>query len=157
MAHKPEIQYVGQFYVFGSEARALAAKRAQKQAQTQLPDQAVQQVRQVRVDVLAVASLVLAGVLLVTMVAGALSMQTAWQDLRTAKQYVYELEAKNRVLTVEYRSSYDLEEIRSAALSLGMIPAEEAEIRSFTVTMPVQEPEPTFLENLQWFLKGLFA
>lgn len=157
MANKPEIQYVGQFYVYGSEARALAAKRARKQAQTQLPDQAVQQVRQVRVDALAVASLVLAGVLLVTMVAGALSMQTAWQDLRTAKQYVYELEAKNRVLTVEYRSSYDLEEIRSAALSLGMIPAEEAERRSFTVTMPVQEPEPTFLENLQWFLKGLFA
>ena len=157
MANKPEIQYVGQFYVYGSEARALAAKRARKQAQTQLPDQAVQQVRQVRVDVLAVASLVLAGVLLVTMVAGALSMQTAWQDLRTAKQYVYELEARNRVLTVEYRSSYDLEEIRSAALSLGMIPAEEAQMRSITVTMPVQEPEPTFLENLQWFLKGLFA
>ena len=38
-----------------------------------------------------------------------------------------------------------------------MIPAEEAEMRSFTVTMPVQEPEPTFLEDLQWFLKGLFA
>ena len=157
MANKPEIQYVGQFYVYGSEARALAAKRARKRAQTQLPDQAVQQVRQVRVDVLAVASLVLAGVLLVTMVMGALSMQTAWQDLRTAKQYVYELEAKNRVLTVEYRSSYDLEEIRSAALSLCMIPAEEAQMRSFTVTMPGQEPEPTFLENLQWFLKGLFA
>lgn len=157
MANKPEIQYVGQFYVYGSEARALAAKRARKQAQTQLPDKAVQQVRQVRVDVLAVASLVLAGVLLVTMVMGALSMQTAWQDLRTAKQYVYELEARNRVLTVEYRSGYDLEEIRSAALSLGMIPAEEAQMCSFTVTMPVQEPEPTFLENLQWFLKGLFA
>ncbi len=157
MANKPEIQYVGQFYVYGSEARALAAKKARKQAQTQLPDKAVQQVRQVRVDVLAVASLVLAGVLLVTMVMGALSMQTAWQDLRTAKQYVYELEARNRVLTVEYRSGYDLEEIRSAALSLGMIPAEEAQIHSFTVTMPVQEPEPTFLENLQWFLKGLFA
>ena len=61
------------------------------------------------------------------------------------------------MLTVEYRSGYDLEEIRSAALSLGMIPAEEAQMRSFTVTMPVQEPEPTFLENLQWFLKGLFA
>ena len=157
MAQKPEIQYVGQFYVHGSEARELAAKNEQKKAKKELPLHRFERVRKVYVDPLAIGSLVMAAALLVTMVLGALSLQTAWQELDTARMYVSQLEAKNAVLTAEYRSGYDLDDVRSTALALGMIPVEEAQVMSLHVTVPVQEAEPTWFEDLVWFLEGLFA
>ena len=157
MAQKPEIQYVGQFYIHGSEAKKLAQKKEQKKAKTQLPQHRFERARKVYVDPLAIASLCVAAVLLVTMVLGTLSLQTAWQELDLAQQYVYELQSKNVALTAQYRSGYDLDEVRSAALALGMIPVEEAQVMNLHVTVPVQQPEPTFLENVVWFLEGLFA
>jgi len=88
---------------------------------------------------------------------GTRALQTAWQELDIAQQRVFELQNKNVALTAQYRSGYDLDEVRSAALALGMIPVEEAQVMSLHVTVPVQQPEPTFLENMVWFLEGLFA
>ena len=157
MAQKPEIQYVGQFYVHGSEAKKLAQKNEQKKAKTELPLHRFERIRKVYVDPLAIGSILLAAVLLVSMVAGALSLQTAWQELGTAQQYVYELENRNSILTAQYRAGYDLEEVRSAALALGMIPVEEAQTMQLRVTVPVQEPEATWVDDLVWFMEGLFA
>ena len=157
MAQKPEIQYVGQFYVHGSEAKKLAQKTEQKKAKTELPKHRFERVRKIHVDVLAVSSLIVAVVLMITMVAGTLAMQTAWQELDTARQYVYELENRNAVLTAQYRSGYDLEEVRSAAVALGMIPVEEAQVMKLQVTVPRIQPEPTLMEEIRWFLEGLFA
>ena len=157
MAQKPEIQYVGQFYVHGSEAKKLAQKTEQKKAKTELPKHRFERVRKIHVDVLAISSLIVAVVLMITMVAGTLAMQTAWQELDTARQYVYELENRNAVLTAQYRSGYDLEEVRSAAMALGMIPAEEAQVMKLQVTVPQIQPEPTLMEEIRWFLEGLFA
>lgn len=157
MANKPEIQYIGQFYVHGSEAKELARKKEQKKAKTQLPSQSVVRVRRVYVDPLAIACLVVSAVMLVTMVMGALSLQTAWHELDVARQYVYEQEALHRSLVESYYACYDLNETRSAALALGMIPVEEAQVTSLHVTVPVQEPELSWTEELVWFLEGLFA
>ena len=157
MARKPEIQYIGQFYVHGSEVKKLAVKEQPKQAKTELPLHRIEKVRKVYVDPLAICSLVMAAVLLVTMVVGALSLEAAWQELDNAQQYVFELQQKQRVLESEYRSGYDLEEIRSAALAMGMIPAGEAETMSLRVTVPQQEPEMTWMDEMVWFLEGLFA
>lgn len=157
MAQKPEIQYIGQFYVHGSEARKLAEKKEQKKAKTELPLHRFERVRKVYVDPLAICSILIAAVMLVSMVMGALSLQSAWQELGTAQQYVYELQTTNRVLTEQYRAGYDLDEVRSAALALGMIPIEEAQVMPLHVTVPVQEPEPDWLDDLVWFLEGLFA
>ena len=96
-------------------------------------------------------------VILVTMVVGTLSLQTAWQELDIARQRVFELQNTNLTLTTQYHSGYDLDEVRSAALALGMIPVEEAQVMNLHVTVPVQQPEPTFLEDIIWFLEGLFA
>ena len=157
MAQKPEIQYVGQFYVHGSEAKKLARKTEQKKAKTELPQHRFERVRKVHVDVLAISSILIAAVLLFTMVAGTLSLQTAWQELHVAQEYVYELESRNATLAAQYRSGYDLEEIRSAATALGMIPAEEVQVIPLRVTVPEVQPEPTLLEDIVWFLEGLFA
>jgi len=157
MAQKPEIQYVGQFYVHGSEARELARKEQQKKAKTLLPLHRFERIRKVHVDLLAIGSILMAAVLLVTMVLGALSLQSAWQELDTAQQYVYELQKTNRTLTEQYRSRYSLDQVRSAALVLGMIPVEEATVMKLHVTVPQPEPERTWLDDLVWFLEGLFA
>ena len=156
MAQKHEIQYVGQFYIHGSEARKLAEEQKKKKAKTELPLHRFERIRKVYVDPLAIGSIFMAAVLLVVMVSGILSMQAAQQELETAQQYVYELKEKNRELTVAYRSGYDLEKVREAALEMGMIPVEEAKVMSVRVTVPVQEPEPTLLDDIVWFMKGLF-
>ena len=157
MAQKPEIQYVGQFYVHGSEAKKLARKTEQKKAKTELPLHRFERIRKVHVDVLAISSILIAAVLMVTMVMGTLSLQSSWQELRIAQEYVYELESANATLAAQYRSGYDLDEVRSAAIALGMIPAEEAQVVSLRVTVPEVQPEPTLLEDIVWFLEGLFA
>ena len=157
MAQKPEIQYIGQFYVHGSEAKKLARKNEQKKAKTELPLHRFERVRKVHVDVLAISSILIAAVLMITMVAGTLSLQTAWQELHIAQEYVYELESANATLAAQYRSGYNLDEVRSAAIALGMIPVEEAQVVSLHVTVPEVQPEPTLLEDIVWFLEGLFA
>ena len=157
MAQKPEIQYVGQFYVHGSEAKKLARKTEQKKAKTELPLHRFERIRKVHVDVLAISSILIAAVLMVTMVMGTLSLQSSWQELRIAQEYVYELESANATLAAQYRSGYDLDEVRSAAIALGMIPAEEAQVVSLRVTVPEVQPEPTLLDDIIWFLEGLFA
>ena len=61
------------------------------------------------------------------------------------------------LLTQQYTSGYDLEDIGTTARSLGMIPVEQAQTISIRVQVPVREPEPTFIDNIVWFLSGLFA
>ena len=157
MARKPEIQYIGQFYVHGSEVKKLAVKEQPKQAKTELPLHRFERIRKVHVDVLAIFSILIAAVLMITMVAGTLSLQSSWQELHIAQEYVYELESANATLAAQYRSGYDLDEVRSAALALGMIPAGEAETMNLRVTVPQQEPEMTWMDEMVWFLEGLFA
>ena len=157
MAQKPEIQYIGQFYIHGSEAKELARKNEQKKAKTELPLHRFQRVRKVYVDPLAICSLMIAAVMIVGMVAGMLSLQTAWEELDTARMYVSELETRNSVLTAQYRSGYDLETVRSAAIAMGMVPASEVQTVKLNVTVPEVQPEPTLVDDILWFLNGLFA
>ena len=57
--------------------------------------------------------------------------------------------------TIRSVSGFDLEDIRTKAIALGMIPAEEATTVDVTVTIPVEEPEPTWWEDIVWFFEGL--
>ena len=157
MAQKPEIQYIGQFYIHGSEAKELARKNEQKKAKTELPLHRFQRVRKVYVDPLAICSLMIAAVMIIGMVAGMLSLQTAWEELETARVYVSELETRNSVLTAQYRAGYDLETVRSAAIAMGMVPVSEVQTVKLNVTVPEVQPEPTLVDDILWFLHGLFA
>ena len=157
MAQKPEIQYIGQFYIHGSEAKELARKNEQKKAKTELPLHRFQRVRKVYVDPLAICSLMIAAVMIIGMVAGMLSLQTAWEELETARVYVSELETRNSVLTAQYRAGYDLETVRSAAIAMGMVPVSEVQTVKLNVTVPEVQPEPTLVDDILWFLNGPFA
>ena len=52
---------------------------------------------------------------------------------------------------------YNLDDIREKALALGMIPVEEAQVITISPVIPQPEPEPSWWENISWFMKGLFA
>ena len=157
MSQKPKIQYVGQFYIHGSEARQLEQEAKRKQAKSKLPLERLRSVREISLDPVAIGGILVSLVLLAVMIVGALQLKTDWANYRVMDSYVSRLSSQNAKLTEEYRSQYDLEDIRSKAEALGMVPREELQTRSVYVTVPQPEPEPTWWENLQWFLEGLFA
>ncbi len=157
MNQKPKIQYVGQFYIHGSEARQLELEAKRKQAKSKLPLERLRGVREISLDPVAIGGIVVAFVLLAGVGVGAPPPEGNWADYRVMDSYVSRLSSQNAKLTEEYRSQYDLEDIRGKAEALGLVPQEELETRSVYVTVPQPEPEPTWWENLQWFLEGLFA
>ena len=157
MALKPEIQYIGQFYVHGSEAKAVEIKEEKKESEYKLPLHRFERLQKIHVDPLAICSIVLAMILMTSMVAGTLQIQTAWEELEAANRYVYNLEAINRQRMSDYRSSYDLEEVRAAAETMGLVPVAEVKTMEITVTIPEPETEPTLWDDIVWFLEGLFA
>ena len=157
MVHKPVIQYVGQFYVYGSEAKELAPKHKQRQTRFAAPQTAVETQRKIYVDPVALVGIVVAVVMLISLVVGAIQIRTTWQEYDAIERYLVELKRENTLLEHNYRSNYDLEEIRTTALALGMVPATEAKTIAVRVTIPEPEKEPTRWDDFVWFMKGLFA
>ena len=157
MNQKPKIQYVGQFYVHGSEARQLELQARKKQAKSKLPMERLRKVEVVYLDPVAIFGITVALVMLAVMVLGVLLIRDDWQDYRTMSGYVSRLNSENAKLKEEYRSQYDLEDVRLKAEALGMVPRSELEVRTVFVTIPEPEPEMTWLEEVQWFLNGLLA
>ena len=155
MAQKTKIQYVGQFYIHGSEARKL--EQEPKKAKTTLPLARIQKIENIYVDPVALAAIVVAAVMLVVMVLGAVQIYNDWNEYNTLSGYLSQLKIENAELTKLYHASYDLEDIRTKALALGMIPKEEAQTMALTVTLPTPEPEVSRIDEIKWFLEGLFA
>jgi len=155
MAQKTKIQYIGQFYVHGSEARKL--EQAPKKAKTTLPLARLQKVENIYVDPVALAAIAVAVVMLVVMILGAVQIYNDWNEYNAVSGYLSQLKSENAQLTRSYHASYDLEDIRTKALALGMIPKEEAQTMTLTVTLPVPEPEVSRIDEIKWFLEGLFA
>ena len=157
MNQKPKIQYVGQFYVHGSEAKQLQMQEAKRQAKTKLPLARIQKIEKVYVDPVALAGIAVAVVMLVTMVLGAVQIKRDWDQYERVSAYVSQLKKENARLNHAYRLSYDLEDIKSKALAMGLVPKSDLEPVTVTVTIPQREPELTRINEIRLFLEGLFA
>ncbi len=157
MSQKPKIQYVGQFYIHGSEARQLELQEKKKQAKSKLPLERLRKIEVVYLDPVAIFGIVTALVMLTVMILGVLQIRDDWKEYRVMSNYVSRLNSENAELRADYRSQYDLEDIRIKAQALGMVPKSELEVRTVYVTIPQPEPEMTWLDELQWFLSGLLA
>ena len=157
MNQKPKIQYIGQFYVHGSEARQLQQQEQKRQAKTKLPLARLQTIEKVYVDPVALAGIAVAVLMLVTMVLGAIQIKRDWDQYERVSSYVSELKRENARMSHVYRSSYDLEDIRSKAEAMGMVPKSELKTIAITVTVPEREPELTRREEIKLFLEGMFA
>ena len=157
MNQKPKIQYVGQFYVHGSEARQLQMQEQKRQAKTRLPLLRLQAIEKIYVDPVALVGIAVAVVMLVTMVLGAVQLKRDWDQYERVSAYVSELKRENARMSHAYHSSYDLEDIKSKALAMGMVPKSQLQTMTVSVTVPQQEAEPTRIEEIKMFLEGLFA
>ena len=157
MSQKPKIQYVGQFYIHGSEARQLELQEKKKQAKSKLPLERLRKIEVVYLDPVAIFGIVTALVMLTVMILGVLQIREDWKEYRVMSNYVSRLNSENAELQADYRSQYDLEDIRIKAQALGMVPKSDLEVRTVYVTIPQPEPEMTWLDELQWFLSGLLA
>lgn len=140
MNQKPKIQYVGQFYVYGSEARALELEEKRKQAKTRLPLAKLESIEKIYIDPVALVGIAVAVVMLVVMILGAVQLHDDWNAYQQMDDYVTSLRAQNAELTLNYCSMYDLADIEMKALAMGLVPREQVESRAVTVTMPeIQE------------------
>ena len=157
MNQKPKIQYVGQFYVHGSEARQLQLQEQKRQAKTKLPIARIQKIEKIYVDPVALAGIAVAVVMLVTMVLGAIQLKRDWDQYEQVSSYVSELKRENARKNHAYRLSYDLADIESKALAMGLVPRSELQTMTVNVTVPEKEPELTRMEEIRFFLEGLFA
>ena len=156
MSQKPKIQYVGQFYIHGSEARQLELQE-KKKAKSKLPLERLRKMEVIYLDPVAIFGIVTALVMLTVMILGVLQIRDDWQEYRVMSNYVSRLNSENAQMQADYRSQYDLEDIRVKAQAMGMVPKSELEVRTVYVTIPQPAPERKMLEEVQWFLSGLFA
>ena len=157
MSQKPKIQYVGQFYVHGSEARQLQVQEEKRQARTKLPLEKIQAIEKIYVDPVALMGIAVAVIMLVTMVLGAVQLKRDWDQYEQVSAYVSELKRENARMSHVYHASYDLEDIKTKALAMGLVPKSELQTMTVTVTVPEPEAEPTRIEEIKSFLEGLFA
>ena len=157
MAKKPDIQYIDKFYVHGSEARVLELKPKRRIIKTILPVAAPDKTIKVFVDPVAICGIAVAVALLVTLILGTVQYVQVCRDYRAMMDYVVTVQNENVELRESYRSQVDLEAVKQRALELGMIPIEMADKITIRVEQPVQEPEMTIWDEIEWFCKGLFA
>ncbi len=155
MAQKPKIQYIGQFYVHGSEARAL--EQETKKAKTRLPMEHLERIEKIYVDPVALVGIAVAVVMLVTMIVGAVQLHGSWKTYEVMERRVSALKSEHARLTHEYRGSYDLDDIRMKAEAMGMVPKSEVTVLPLTVTVPQPEPELNLEQRMIRFWKGLWA
>ena len=156
MTQKPKIQYIGQFYVHGSEARKLQLEQERK-AKTSLPMERLQKIEKIYVDPVALIAISVAVIMLVVMVVGALQIRDDWMEYRELSAYMSRLKVQNAEKAREYRAMYDLEDIRTKATALGLVPISEISHTTVTVVMPEPKPETSRLEQIKQSLEDLFA
>ena len=157
MSNKPEIQYVGQFFVYGSEAKKIAVEESRKEKKAQLPLPDLDKERVIRIEPSAIAGIVVAMAMFVVMILGALQIQSAWQEFRVAKTYLEQVRMEHRAIEAQYQESYDLEDVKTVAEKMGLIPVHEAQHVTIALTLPEPEPVRTQWDDFVWFMQGLFA
>lgn len=158
MVKQPEVRYINA-YVSGSVAYQLDRKPEKKKVV--LPKQRKKKKVIVRVDPVAILGIFTAAVLLVMLMVGMVRLQNAREETASLGKYVHTLKEENLRLQAKYEASYDLDEIRELALTMGMVPMEQLEtvqiqVPDFTEEV-TQEQETALWKSVGTFLAGLFA
>lgn len=155
MAQKTEIQYVGQFYVYGSEAPKQEPKP--KKPRVKLPELHLERLKKVYIDPIALGGVVVALVMLCLLITGAFHLRDTRMAYDSMKAKLVELKRENAQLSHTYHTSYNLEDIRNKAERIGMVEAENAECFTVFFSLPKEEEEPTAWDDFLWLLSGLFS
>lgn len=154
MARKPDVEYI-RFYTDGSAAHQIEILPRRKKSR--LPKVRKEKKRVLYVDPLALGGIVVSVVMLVLMLVGTVQLFVAHEQEQRMAQYVEMLQQRNGELTQTYESGYDLQTVEKAALSMGMIPVEQAQ--TITIVLPQPEPveEVTLWSRISAFFEDIFA
>ncbi len=158
MARKSDIRYV-YYYTDGSAARQLAVN-APARKRAPIPKARPLKKIVVRIDPVAVGGIVISAIMLIMMLVGSIQLYTTRQQAQQMRAYATYLSQQNASLSQTYEDGYDLAEVERSALALGMIPAEEAENITISVTAPTvpqQEQESGMWARMSAFIEDLFA
>ena len=142
MARKTTERYV-RYYTFGSTA----AKLDRRERKAALPKYKTPEKRKpIAVDPIALVGSAVAVLLAVLMLVGFAQVAHTSAQVKKLQTQVITLELEQEQLRQKYENGYDLEEVRAAAESMGMIPAEEA------IHVRVELPGQTVqIEHLSWW------
>ena len=159
MAQKPykhNLEYIQKYYSHGTEAQVLELKPVYaKPEKPQVPKREKEPVTTICIDPVAFCGLMVAVVMLVVMAAGLIQFNIACDDHAVMASYMNGLREENVLLNHQFNAGYSLEEVQTTALALGMIPVEEAQTIRVNVVTPQRQPEPTWWDDVVWFLSGL--
>lgn len=155
MAQKPEIQYVGQFYVFGSEVPKQEPKS--QKSKVKLPELHLERFQKIYINPVALGGVLIALVLLGFLISGAFHLRDTRVAYDQVKNQLTELKRENAQLYHTYHTSYTLEDIRDQAERIGMVDAQEAERFTVFFSPPQEEEEYTAWDDFLWLLSGLFS
>ena len=154
MDQKPVIQYVGQFYVYGSEVQA----RKKKEKKSLLPRAPRAEVQHcVYVDPVAVCGIAVALLMLVVLAVGAFQLRAAMQQYNAQSAQLSAIKRENARLEHLYRTSLDLEATPAHEDKPRTVPAAQLDHRGLVVTRGETPEEPTAWEDFVWFVKGLLS
>lgn len=160
MAQKPykhNIEYIQKYYSYGSEAKVVAPEPINQELEKpQLPKREKAPVTTICIDPVAFCGIMVAVVMLLVTLAGMIQCSVLSRDHEVMENYVNYLREDNVLMQHQYTANYDLETIETTARALGMIPVSEAQTISIRVQVPQRPEEPGFLDNVIWFLSGLF-
>ena len=155
MARKPDVQYI-RYITDGSSARAV--QPAKPKVKTPLPRIRIRLPKSpvIRLDPLAIGGMLVSVIMVVLMVVNCVQLSAVQKEANALDDYVDYLQAENARLTEEYNTGYDLDDIRTKALALGLVPVDQ--VRKITVSVSVPESEAETAEDtgLLTFLAGLF-
>ena len=142
MARKTTERYV-RYYTFGSTA----VKLDRRERKAALPEYKTPEKRKpIAVDPIALVGSAVAVLLAVLMLVGFAQVAHTSARVQKLQTQVMTLELEQEQLRQKYESGYDLEEVRVAAESMGMIPAEDA------IHVRVEMPTETIqIEHLSWW------
>ena len=146
-----------QFYTPGTAAVKVQIQDQKKWAP--LPEPKPAEKIAIPVDPVAMVAFVVAVCMLILMAVGIHQLNNTRQEVAALERYIAQLNAENHDLNEQYKAGYDLKEVRSAALSMGLIPIDEVPQTRIYITMPeskVEEPLSNW-EKITTNLGGLFA
>ena len=154
MARRNNDRYV-RYYTVGSAA----AKLEPEARKASLPKYDKPQKRKpIPFDPVAFAGSAVAVLLAVLMIVGLFQVAGAAAQVRELETQLMVLEREEEILMERYHSGYDLEEVRTAAHSMGMIPVEEAErVHVDVPAVIVEAPQENWWDSLMVNLRQFFA
>ncbi len=142
MARKYNDRYV-RFYTYGSTAVKVEDPR---RAASLPKEQKAQKRKPIPFDPIAFAGNVVAIFMAILMIVGFCQVAVANAQVQKLETQLAGLEQQEQMLLEKYYGSFDLEEVRVAAESMGMIPAEDA------IHVRVEMPAETIqIEHLSWW------